>query len=197
MQHAAYLLNRIPREDSGRSPLELFSRKTWSSSKFQDFHVWGCPVYVLDSTLANGRSVPRWKPRSSRSVYVGNSTKQGHSVPLVLSLETGAITSQYHVVFDDWFQTVEAGAESPVNFDHDDWYRTFGLTPQQYIPNEVTDVPQADVTPPAPASEGAQQVERLRSIRDAVQPVGTFRPEPRSHDPGPGHVCPPASRLWL
>ena len=54
--HAAHLLNRIPREDSGRSPLELFSRRTWAASKFQDFHVWGCPVYVLDSSLAGGRS---------------------------------------------------------------------------------------------------------------------------------------------
>lgn len=101
--HAVYLLNRIPREDNGRSPLELFSRKTWASSKFQDFHVWGCPVYILDSTLADGHKLPRWKPRSSRTIYVGNSVKHGHAVPLVLSLDTGKITAQYHVIFDDWF----------------------------------------------------------------------------------------------
>jgi len=67
--HAVYLLNRIPNEQTERSPLELFSCKTWLSSKFQDFHVWGSPAYVLDSSLAGGKSIPQWKPRSSRSMY--------------------------------------------------------------------------------------------------------------------------------
>ena len=56
--HAVYILNQIPREDTGRSPLEIFSRKTFPISKFQDFHVWGAPVYILDSTLAAGRTIP-------------------------------------------------------------------------------------------------------------------------------------------
>ena len=116
VHHAVYTLNRIPREESGRSPLELFGCKTWPTSKFQDFHVWGSPAYVLDSTLAAGRSVPRWTPRSSRSVFVGNSIKQGHGVPLVLNLETGKITSQYHVVIDDWFKTVKATTQKQDQF---------------------------------------------------------------------------------
>ena len=37
-------------------------------------------------------------------MYVGHSIKFGHSVPLVLDLDTGSITAQFHVVFDDWFQ---------------------------------------------------------------------------------------------
>ena len=123
-----YLLNRIPKEDSGRSPLELFSRKTWPISKFQDFHVWGSPAYVLDSSLAGGRQVPRWQARSSRCVFVGQSSKQGHGVPLVLNLDTGKITAQYHVVVDDWFQTNDAASSNSIDFDHDDWYKTFGLS---------------------------------------------------------------------
>ena len=59
--HAVSVLNRIPQESTGRSPLELWTRKTYPVSKFQDFHVWGCPVYVLDSTLADGKKLPRWK----------------------------------------------------------------------------------------------------------------------------------------
>ena len=74
MDTVSYLPNP---EDSGRSPLELFSRKTWPTSKFQDFHVWGSPAYVLDSSLAGGRQVPRWQARSSRCVFVGQSSKQG------------------------------------------------------------------------------------------------------------------------
>jgi len=167
--HAIHILNRIPREDNGRSPIELFSRKTWSNSKFHDFHVWGCPVYVLNSKIADGHKLPRWQPRSSRSVYVGNSMKHGHAVPLVLCLETGAITPQYNVVFDDWFQTVEATDSTTVNFEHDDWYRTFGLTPQQYVADEsdtTGDIP----VPTVQESEGANQQEHLRSVRDRNLP---------------------------
>ncbi len=171
--HAVHLLNRIPREDTGRSPLELFSRTTWPISKIHDFHVWGCPVYVLDSSLAGGRKIPRWKPRSSRCIYVGNSTKQGNAVPLVLNLETGKITGQYHVVFDDWFHTVDSTNNTSVNFDHDDWYRTFGLTEWQYVPDD--DLPSPGV-PTAPEPPGLVQQERLRAVRDEVAPTRPLPP---------------------
>ena len=75
IKYAVYILNRIPNPTTGRKPLELFSRQTWPAAKLHDFHVWGCPAYVLNSTLAGGgRSIPRWKPRSSRCVFVGNKT---------------------------------------------------------------------------------------------------------------------------
>ena len=64
--HAVHLLNRIPKEDTGRNALELFSRKIWTLSKLHDFHVWGCPVYALESAPHNGNKLPRWKPRSGR-----------------------------------------------------------------------------------------------------------------------------------
>jgi len=180
--HAVHILNRIPREDTGRSPLELFSRKTWPSSKFHDLHVWGCPVYVLDSTLSDGHKLPRWKPRSSRCVYVGQSLKHGHAVPLVLNLDTGKISPQFHVVFDDWFQTVDANATSPIDFDHEDWYQTFGLTESQYVKDEdYHDIAQDQVLP-ATELEGVHQIEALRARRDTIRPPSTLQ---REHDPAP------------
>src|SRR5210317_1983839 len=172
--HATYILNRIPREDTGRSPLELFSRTTWPMSKFQDFQVWGCPIYVLDGALANGRTLPRWKPRSDRSMYMGNSIKHGHGVPSVLNLCTGKITSQYHVIFDNWFQTVLATPDSPINFNDDAWYKTFGATKWQYVPDN--DLP--DYTEPVPSQEGMKQLEAVREIRDQHRLQ-------REHDPDP------------
>ena len=169
--HAVHVLNRIPQSETGRSPLELFTRKTWPHAKFHELHVWGCPAYVLDSTLSDGKKLPRWKPRSSRCVYVGNSLKHGEATPLVLDLSTGKITAQYHVVFDDWFHTVEATEESKINFDHDDWYRTFGLTEWQYVPTTESDfVP----VPSNIESEGVKQAERTQVARDAItldQPI--------------------------
>ena len=189
--HAVHIVNRIPRDDSGRSPIELFSRKTWPSSKFHDFHVWGCPTYVLNSTISSGNKLPRWQPRSARCMYVGNSLKHGHSVPLVLDLETGAITPQYHVVFDDEFKTVQATDSGQVNFDHDDWYQTFGLNPHQYVPDDVDDreLPRRQVT----ESEGARSLEASRDIRDRnLAPRSTLQ---RELDPAPVALPPnlPAS----
>jgi len=207
--HAVHILNRIPRDDTGRSPLELFSRKTWPSSKFQDFHVWGCPVYVLDSTVSSGNKLPRWCPRSERSIYVGNSLKHGHAVPLVLSLETGKITPQYHVVFDDEFQTVASSDAAQVNFDHDHWYRTFGLHPAQYVPDNVHEQP--DPVHHTIESEGATQLEARREVRDRLispspvpqresglqresDPPPTPLPAP-SAVPTPARVSPPVPPL--
>ena len=179
--HAVHIHNHLPRESTGRSPYELFSRKTWSPSKFHDFHVWGCPVYVLDSTLSGGNKLPRWRPRSARCMYVGHSLKHGHSIPLVLDLSTGAITPQYHVVFDDEFQTVTSAASHTIDFDSDDWYKTFGLTAQQYIPpddDDNTPLTSSEGAPsPSPESEGALSQERLRGIRDTVtRPVPLLSP---------------------
>ena len=162
--HAVHILNRILRTDTGRSPLELFSRKMFPSSKFHDFHVWGCPVYVLDSTISSGNKIPRWQARSARSVYVGNSLKHGHAVPRVLSLDSGKITAQYHVVYDDEFQTVASTNSEQVNFDHDDWYQTFGLTPAQYVNEDTSDI--AVAPDHVIESEGADQLEACRDVRD-------------------------------
>ena len=169
--HAVFILNRIPREDNGLTPLELFTRRSYHQQKIQEFHVWGCPVYVLDNKLADGKKLPRWKPRSTRYMYVGNSSTQGEGVPLVLCLETGSITSQYHVVFDDFFQTVEATANPQVNFEHDDWYKTFGLTEWQYVANE--DEPQAVPSQTVDTLEDQlhRQRESVGDVRDRQQPV--------------------------
>ena len=40
---------------------------------------------------------------------MGLSPDHARSFPLVLKLDTGAITPQFHVVFDDWFTTVTMG----------------------------------------------------------------------------------------
>ena len=61
-------------------------------------------------------------------MYVGSSTKEGHGIPVVLNLNTEKITTQYHVIIDDWFKTVHSDTNTSIDFDSDDWYRTFGLT---------------------------------------------------------------------
>ena len=56
MDHAVNMWNRMPGKSNRLSPLEIFSK-----SKFEDYshlnraHVWGCPTYVLDPRLQDGK----------------------------------------------------------------------------------------------------------------------------------------------
>ena len=59
VNHATYLFNHLPDETTGFSPHDKFSRTRWYLSKLHDMHVWGCPVYVLDGNLADGKKIPR------------------------------------------------------------------------------------------------------------------------------------------
>jgi hypothetical protein len=86
----------------------------------------------LDKTLLDGKKIPKWKPHSQRCIYVGLSKKHATSVPLVLNPVTGAITAQFHVVFDDWFSTIASSVDNLPKFDSDKWIQTFGASTFQY-----------------------------------------------------------------
>ena len=98
----------------------IFMGSTVPRHRLEDLHVWQCPIYILDPQLQGGQKLPRWEPRSRRGVFMGFSNLHSSEVPLVLKLETGSITPQYHVVFDDLFSTVssvERENEPPDNWD--------------------------------------------------------------------------------
>ena len=105
VSYAAYLYNHLPNAQ-GIAPADLFTRVQIPRHKLKSFHTWGCPVYVLDPKLQQGKKLPRWEPRARRGIFVGYSTVHSSDVPLVLNLQTGHISPQYHVVFDDSFSTV-------------------------------------------------------------------------------------------
>ena len=52
---------------------------------------------------------------------------------MVLNPETGFITAQFNVVFDDWFATVAASVEDFPDFNSDAWAKMFGDSLHQYI----------------------------------------------------------------
>ena len=64
---------------------------------------------------------------------MGFSPKHSITVPLVLNPDTGYITAQFHVVFDDWFATVHASTDELPNFNAKCWKRMFRDSTYQYI----------------------------------------------------------------
>ena len=132
VRYATHLYNHLPNE-RGIAPADLFTGSTVPRYKLKNYHVWGAPVYVLDPVLQGGKKLPRWQPKSRRGVFVGFSDAHSSDVPLVLNLQTGHISPQFHVVFDDAFSTVASlGEEEPVppfwnEFDLDDYIHRIPL----------------------------------------------------------------------
>ena len=106
-QSLCYLWNMFPKENN-YAPVEILSSviDEHNYADLQHTHVWGCTVYILVYEWASGKKLPKWSPHSRRGVYLGVSSAHSSNVPLVLSLKTGSISAQYHVVFDDCFSTV-------------------------------------------------------------------------------------------
>ena len=64
LSYAVHLWNITPREESGCSPLEIFTGTKQIELNLQSAHIWGCPVYVLDLVLQDGKKLLKWKPHS-------------------------------------------------------------------------------------------------------------------------------------
>ena len=162
VNHATWLWNRVPTVQTGLSATDLFSRTRSDQKEFLHCHVWGCPVYVLDKSLSDGKKIPKWKPRGTRCIYMGRSPNHAGSVPLVLNPHTGTITPQFHCVFDDWFATIATSVEDLPDFNSDEWYKLFGQTNLQYVTDGV---PQDEDDSPGLSSDSADfdAVARRRS----------------------------------
>ncbi len=170
--YATHLYNHLPNAQ-GLCPADVFTGSTVPRHRLKDIHVWGCPVYVLDPHLQAGQKLPRWQPRSRRGVFMGFSNLHSSEVPLVLNLETGSITPQYHVVFDDQFSTVtsvEREIDPPDNWDQ------LCLENTTYIPIEAADDTVGSAAVPAATlgfewltSEEREWAERAMTRQDTIR----------------------------
>ena len=126
LDHAIYLHNHTPSQASGRCPEELWTSTSSSYSALTHARVWGCPAYVLDPRLQDGKKIPKWQPKSRRGQYVGASQLHASSVGLIRNLRTDNLSPQFHVVYDNYFETVHsteseipAGWENLVTYSRD------------------------------------------------------------------------------
>jgi hypothetical protein len=58
VSHAVFLHNHIPNPTTGIAPVDIFTKSRWEQKRFHDLHVWGCPIYVLEKAIADGRKLP-------------------------------------------------------------------------------------------------------------------------------------------
>ena len=178
VNHAVYLYNHVPNELTGLAPIDIFTHTHWTQSKFHDLHVWGCPVYVLDNTIADGKKLPCWKPCSHHSINMGHSPKHASTVPLVLNPATGAITTAFCVIFDDWFATVPSTMDLLLDFNSAEWNKMFGESTYQYPFDEDDLESMMMLTEPSETANVQQCYEHHCAVEDAMDAAQPFTPLP-------------------
>jgi hypothetical protein len=125
IDYATWVFNKLPNMESGISPDELWSGVRGNDSILQPAHIFGCPVYVLDAALQDGKKIPKWNPQARLGLFLGFSDLHSSQVPLVLNVESRHISPQFHVNFDDKFETVHSlPSNQPL---HQQWAKIFSL----------------------------------------------------------------------
>ena len=92
--------NASPTRKDGKSAVQVFSGAD-VKSHLRHFHPMGCPVYVLHNSLQAGQQISKWHKRARVGLYLGHSPAHARSVALVLNLDTGLVSPQFHVKFDE------------------------------------------------------------------------------------------------
>ena len=105
--------NSTPSLALGHTPLEAFSGVP-VRPQVLNYHPPFCPAYVLHTGLQGGGKRPnKWVRISRAAIYLGPSPRHARSVALVLSLTTGYVSPQFHLKYDDFFETVQEAASLP------------------------------------------------------------------------------------
>jgi len=98
------IINMTPRSKDGKVPLSIFLNSS-RSPDLGSLHPFGCPVYVLENALQQGQTLGKWENRNRIGMYLGPSPTHARSVHLVLSIRTGLVSPQFHVRYDDFFES--------------------------------------------------------------------------------------------
>ena len=134
IRNAADIRNSLPIALSGQSPLERYSNFSVGAN-FNNFHSLCCPVYHLNSTLAAGKKIRQWEPRSQLGINLGRSPWHARNINLILNTSTGLVPPQFHVSYDDFFESVR------INKDRESqpplWQNLSGLKGRGLAPHSI------------------------------------------------------------
>jgi len=131
------VFNSTPIADGKLPPISTFTDSK-EHPKTKHFHHFGCPVYVTDNAMQQGRKGSKWMSRARLALYLGTSPLHSRSVALVLNLRTGMASPQFHVAFDDMFETVRKKSGNP---QHSLWQTVTGFKEppvQQSVPTPLS-----------------------------------------------------------
>ena len=96
--------NTCPTKTSALSPLNRFCQSDRKPS-YRHQHHFGCPVYVLNKDIQDGKKARKWIDRTRIGINLGPSPRHASSVALILNLKTGLVSPQFHCQYDDLFES--------------------------------------------------------------------------------------------
>ena len=109
MAHYVQLHSLTSHIYSGIYQEEFWTRSKLSHSALHYADKWVYHEYVLETRLKYGKKFTKWISRSRRSQYLGASPLHAIALDPVSNLQTGNTSPQFHLVFDDYFETLHAG----------------------------------------------------------------------------------------
>jgi hypothetical protein len=96
--------NYAPTNKEDTCPMSRFC-KTASVPTIQNQHHFGCPTYVLKMELQDHKKIRKWSDRTRIGINLQYSSRHALTVSLILNLQTGLVSPQYHCQYDDLFET--------------------------------------------------------------------------------------------
>ena len=109
---------------------------------------------------------------------MGLSKKHATSAPLVLNPDSGYITPQFHVVFDDWFATVTSSVDDLPDLHSPEWAKLFGDSSLQYPVDAFDDTPSIDNASSTAEQAALQQQEVVGRAMETAERVLVQQPKP-------------------
>ena len=67
-----------------------------------------CPVYVLDRHLQEDNNLGKWQQCAQLGVYIGHCHQYSNTIPLIWNPITKLVSPQFHVIYEERFETVSA-----------------------------------------------------------------------------------------
>ncbi len=107
-----WIYNRVPNCQSCLTPLELLTKSKVDHRDILHAHVWKCPAIVLEPQLQNNEKLPKWNRHARVGQFLGYSDEHSSLVANVRHSSTGYVSPQFHVVFDDLFETVVCNGDN-------------------------------------------------------------------------------------
>ena len=109
VRNSAEVLNNTPSpkwhfEDT---PQNKFANIITKARNYE-WHHFGCPAYVLKEQLQGKEQIfDKWKQRARMGIYLGRSPQHASSVSLILNMDTGLTSPQFHVKLDSTFTSIK------------------------------------------------------------------------------------------
>ena len=152
----------------GTSPIDRFAGSNVAPS-LRNMHSFACPVCALDTRLQSNKSIPKWQPRSRLGLNLGPSPRHARNVNLILNLQTGTVSPQFHVQYDDFFETVR---DAPATTKENVWCKLAGFStrvikPEMPLQNETK--VQEDCIPAATQIEESSDATNILETTSAMQ----------------------------